>query len=152
MNQSIAELFDSLEFDAAERQSSGREFEEVPDGKYLCEVLESDLRETKSSKEPMIYVKARIAEGKHAGRYLFVNTVINAKEGSLKTAKRVLSALGLPDVKFRDIAARLTKVNGKQVSITKQTKPSNNPEKPFVNYYFDPVGEKADDIDTGFDD
>lgn len=81
-----------------------------------------------------------------------MNTVINAKEGSLKTAKRVLSALGLPDVKFRDIAARLTKVNGKQVSITKQTKPSNNPEKPFVNYYFDPVGEKADDIDTGFDD
>ena len=70
----------------------------------------------------------------------------------VKSRTIVVKAKGKPGVWAWDIAARLTRVNGKQVSITKQTKPSNNPDKPFVNYYFDPVGEESEDIDTGFDD
>ena len=148
MNQSIADLFDSLEYDPKQGGGEKKEFEELPDGKYATEILEAGLAEDKNS-NPFIRIKARVSSGDKAGRYLFPNLYMRNDPVSINIVKGVLAEFGLEGVKFKDLKNRLTRINGLKMTITKTSKPNpKNADKPFVNYYFD-AGE--DDLDTGFE-
>jgi len=149
MNQSIADLFDSLEFDPKQGGGEKKEFQDLPDGKYATEILEASLAEDKNA-NPFIRIKARVSSGDKAGRYLFPNLYMRNDPVSINIVKGVLAEFGLENVKFKDLKNRLTRVNGLKMTITKSSKPNpKNPDKPFVNYYFDSEG--GDDLDAGFE-
>ena len=52
-----------------------QEYEEVPDGTYICKLEKLELGETKTGNKPMIKGMFRILEGAHRKQCLFVNQV-----------------------------------------------------------------------------
>lgn len=57
-----------------EVKKNNKEFEEVPDGIYMCNLEKLELGESKNGK-PMIKGMFRIIEGKHKKQCLFINQV-----------------------------------------------------------------------------
>ncbi len=53
-------------------KKNNQEYEEVPDGSYICKLEKLELGESKAGK-PMIKGMFRIVEGKHKKQCLFVN-------------------------------------------------------------------------------
>ena len=58
-----------------EAKKNNQEYEEVPDGKYICKLEKLELGEAKSSGKPMIKGMFRILEGAHKKQCLFINQV-----------------------------------------------------------------------------
>lgn len=58
-----------------EAEQNNKEFEEVPDGAYMCKLEKLELGEAKSSGKPMIKGQFRILEGAHKKQCLFINQV-----------------------------------------------------------------------------
>lgn len=56
-----------------EAKKNNQEYEEVPDGKYICKLEKLELGEAKTSGKPMIKGMFRILEGEHKKQCLFVN-------------------------------------------------------------------------------
>ncbi len=65
-----AEALKALE----EAKKNNKEYEEVPDGSYICKLEKLELGESKKG-QPMIKGMFRILEGKHKKQCLFVNQV-----------------------------------------------------------------------------
>lgn len=57
-----------------EAQQNNKEYEEVPDGIYICKLEKLELGESKKG-APMIKGMFRILEGKHKKQCLFINQV-----------------------------------------------------------------------------
>lgn len=57
-----------------EAKKNNQEYEEVPDGSYICKLEKLELGETKTGK-PMIKGMFRIVEGAHKKQCLFINQV-----------------------------------------------------------------------------
>lgn len=67
-------------------------FTNLPDGDYMCLVDEVSLVETKTTKAPMIKWVFKVAEGEeHAGRIIFMNTVLTSKDGSADNMNRFVT-------------------------------------------------------------
>lgn len=74
-----AEAVKALE-DAAKQS---KEYEDVPDGNYICKLEKLELGENKSHK-PMVKGMFRILEGKHKKQCLFINqTFCRSESGSV---------------------------------------------------------------------
>lgn len=58
-----------------EAKKNNQEYEEVPDGYYICKLEKLELGEAKTSGKPMIKGMFRILEGKHKKQCLFINQV-----------------------------------------------------------------------------
>ena len=84
------------------------EFEPIPQGTYLCRITKAEIVLSKAAqgrgdkKEDMLSSNAEVAEGEHAGRVLFFNTMLRTKSkktGEMKTnyylKKLVDEALGV---------------------------------------------------------
>ncbi len=58
-----------------EAKQNNKEYEEVPDGSYICKLEKLELGEAKTSGKPMIKGMFRIVEGAHKKQCLFINQV-----------------------------------------------------------------------------
>jgi len=68
------------------------DFTPVPNGKYLCEVIEAEIRFTQSGDE-MWAVRFEIVDGDYKGRVLFDNIVFSEK--AMKRVKMIFSRMGI---------------------------------------------------------
>lgn len=76
------------------------EFEPIPQGTYLCRITKAEIVFSKAAqargdkKEDMLSCNAEVAEGEHAGRVLFFNTMLRTKEGKANYySKKLIEAL-----------------------------------------------------------
>jgi len=83
------------------------EFEPLPQGEYLCRITKAETVKSGPAqargdkKDDMLSCEAEVAEGEHAGRILFFNTMLRVKSkrtGKIVTnyyLKKLLEALGV---------------------------------------------------------
>lgn len=76
--------------DVEEAAKNADQFEETPDGKYVCKVENLEIGETKDGR-PMLKAMFRITEGEQKKRCLFVNRVLF---GTKNDANMIASACG----------------------------------------------------------
>ena len=82
-----------LEFDATTVQPQ-TPFEVIPAGKYVCQIVASEMRPTKSGDGAYLWLEEEILEGEYAGRRVFDRLNIqNANVQAVEIANRTLSAL-----------------------------------------------------------
>ena len=72
----------------------------IPEGEYLAEVVETDIRATKKGNGHYTLVKWEVAEGKHLGRWLFEyhnhdNPNEKAVEIAARNLKKICNAFGI---------------------------------------------------------
>lgn len=80
--------------DLSDVSAEGNNFPEIPDGYYLCEVEKAQLKETKTSHEPMVSIQFKITENgvdfnedlfveipKTKNRKVFINWVLKDESG-----------------------------------------------------------------------
>ena len=58
----LDESLGSVDLDDVTSEKSGSEFEELPEGYYLCEVKKAELTKSKSSGNPMIKIQFKVIE------------------------------------------------------------------------------------------
>lgn len=69
-------------------------FEVLPPGKYLAQVVASEMRPTKDGLGQYLFLELDILEGQYAGRKLFDRlNLVNANPDTVQMAQRSLSAL-----------------------------------------------------------
>jgi hypothetical protein len=76
------------------------EFDPVPNGTYLAQIVESDLKATKNGNGQIIKLKWAIMDGPQKGRFVFDNinyrnTNAQAEEIGAKQFKKIIKAVGL---------------------------------------------------------
>lgn len=76
--------------DVKEAAENNAQFEETPDGTYMCKVENLEIGETKDGR-PMLKAMFRITEGEQKKRCLFVNRVLF---GTKNDANMIASACG----------------------------------------------------------
>ena len=82
-----------LDFDATTVQPQ-TPFEVLPPGKYVCQIVASEMRPTKSGDGAYLWLEEEILEGEYAGRRVFDRLNIqNANVQAVEIANRTLSAL-----------------------------------------------------------
>jgi len=75
------------------------DFDVIPAGKYVAEIVKSEMRETKAKTGQFLFLQMKILKGDHKGRVLFdrlnlVNPNETAVEIARKTLKRICDAVG----------------------------------------------------------
>ena len=78
---------DKVDLNALQKEveeSSGSDFEDVPDGTYIVSVEKMELTMTKETNKPMFAVQFKIKEGEHKDRMFFFNRVVGGNKNSDK--------------------------------------------------------------------
>lgn len=66
----------------------------VPPGKYVAQIINSEMRTTKSGTGQFLWLELDILEGEHQGRHLFTNiNLVNTNEKAVEIGQRQLSAI-----------------------------------------------------------
>ena len=82
-----------LDFDASTVEPS-QPFEVIPAGKYICQVVNSEMRPTKSGDGRYLWLEMAVLEGEFANRRLFDRlNLVNSNQQAVEIARRQLSAL-----------------------------------------------------------
>ena len=97
--------FDVSEVDAS-AQTSGGNYDPIPDGEYTLKALDAEEKETKSG-GTMIKVKFEVTSGEFAGRWIWNNfNIVNASEKAQSIGRQQLvawaTAVGKPDADDTD--------------------------------------------------
>lgn len=105
-------------------EKTKEEFEEVPEGKYVCS-MEKCYRDSSKSGKPMIVVWFRIKEGKFFNRIMFSYQLTDTEVGEsiAKNYERVALEYGVGSK------------GGTFEVVFKQKASKNNPDIVFNNYY-----------------
>jgi hypothetical protein len=83
----------NLQFDATDI-APAQPFEVIPAGKYVCQVVNSEMRPTKDGAGAYLWMELEILEGEYAGRKVFDRLNIqNANQQAVDIARRNLSSL-----------------------------------------------------------
>lgn len=83
-----------IDFDASSVEPSApREHTILPPGKYVAEIIDSEMRQSSSGGE-MLSLTWQIVEGEHQGRRLWCNlNLVNSNQQAVEIARRDLSAI-----------------------------------------------------------
>lgn len=82
-----------LDFDASTVEPS-QPFEVIPAGKYICQVVNSEMRPTKFGDGQYLWLEMAVLEGEFANRRLFDRlNLVNSNQQAVEIARRQLSAL-----------------------------------------------------------
>ena len=82
-----------LDFDASTVEPS-QPFEVIPAGKYICQVVNSEMRPTKSGDGRYLWLEMAVLEGEFANRRLFDRlNLVNSNQQAVEIARKQLSAL-----------------------------------------------------------
>lgn len=85
---SLGQTFDA----SAVEPNSG--FDILPPGKYLAQIVSSEMRATKDGQGQYLYLEVHVLEGHYAGRKLFDRlNLINANPEAVRIAQQTLSAI-----------------------------------------------------------
>ena len=69
-------------------------YDVLPPGKYLGQIVASEMRPTKDGTGQYLYMEVDILEGQYAGRKLFDRlNLVNANPDTVEIAKRTLSSI-----------------------------------------------------------
>ncbi len=80
-------------FDASVVEPLGT-YEVLPPGKYLAQIVASEMRPTKDGSGQYLYLEVDVLEGQYAGRRLFDRlNLINANPDAVQIAQRTLSSI-----------------------------------------------------------
>jgi hypothetical protein len=80
-------------FDASSVEPSSS-YDVLPPGKYLGQIVASEMRPTKDGTGQYLYLEVDILEGQYAGRKLFDRlNLVNANPDTVEIAKRTLSSI-----------------------------------------------------------
>jgi len=80
-------------FDASSVTPSSN-YDVLPPGKYLGQIVASEMRPTKDGTGQYLYLEVDILEGQYAGRKLFDRlNLVNANPDTVEIAKRTLSSI-----------------------------------------------------------
>jgi len=80
-------------FDASSVAPSSN-YDVLPPGKYLGQIVASEMRPTKDGTGQYLYLEVDILEGQYAGRKLFDRlNLVNANPDTVEIAKRTLSSI-----------------------------------------------------------
>jgi len=78
------------------------EFEPIPQGTYLCRITKAETVKSRGAQQrgekndDMLSCNAEVAEGEHAGRVLFFNTMLRTKEKKANYyLRKLIEALGV---------------------------------------------------------
>jgi hypothetical protein len=101
----------------------------IPEGEYLAEVVETDIRATKKGNGHYTLVKWEVAEGDHIGRWLFEyhnhdNPNEKAVEIAARNLKKICNAFGIDG--FNDTDELMGKRAILSVGIDKKDNTRNN--------------------------
>ncbi len=113
----------------------------LPDAKYVCNVTEAEIKDTKSGTGQYISATLTIAEGEFEGRKIFTN--FNVKNENPKAVEIGLSQLKslLIESGYKDpnTLGSVTDICGLRVGVKTKTKedPAYGP-KTEVSFYFNP--------------
>jgi hypothetical protein len=105
-------------FDPNEVPEDDRNFEPVPAGDYLCQVIDSDVVETKAGNGSILKLTIEIIDGQYANRKVFENlNIANQNAQAQSIAQRALADICLAtnagsirdseELHFRPFVARL---------------------------------------------
>lgn len=67
---------DGLQKDIQEAKENGKNYKEVPHGKYEVSIEKMELKETKEKHNPMVSIWMKICDGEYKGSLIFMNQVI----------------------------------------------------------------------------
>ena len=85
---SFGQIFDASSVDP----SSG--YDVLPQGKYLAQIVASEMRATKDGMGQYLYLELSVIEGPYAGRKLFDRLNLkNANPDAVQIAQRTLSSI-----------------------------------------------------------
>ena len=80
-------------FDASCVEPTGN-YEVLPPGKYLVQIIFSEMRPTKDGRGQYLYLELDVLEGQYAGRRLFDRlNLVNPNPDAVQIAQRTLSSL-----------------------------------------------------------
>lgn len=80
-------------FDATTVEPLGS-YEVLPAGKYLAQIVDSEMRVTKDGMGKYLFLEVDVLEGRYAGRKLFDRlNLVNGNEKAVELARRTLSAI-----------------------------------------------------------
>lgn len=69
-------------------------YEEIPEGSYRCEIIQTDVMTTKDGHGRYISLRFRITEGAYKGRLIFQRiTTLNRSDDAMRIGKKHLSLL-----------------------------------------------------------
>jgi len=114
-----------------------QDFSPIPDGKYLCKLIEIEESETQNGDE-MWKLRFEVAQGDHAGRLIFDNLVFS--EAAMKRVKLICSRLGVDTSGEIELTPEMLKNRECLISVlTEEYEDSEgNPKKrnvvPFAGY------------------
>ena len=80
----FANTIDLDELEKEIQKSHDNDYQDVPDGTYICSIESMEIKETKKGDKLMFAVSAKIKEGEYKNRLLFFNRVINGNKTSEK--------------------------------------------------------------------
>lgn len=86
-------------FDPSTVADDERSFDPLPEGEYACEIIESELKPTKTGGE-MLRLTLEVKQGQHAGRRIWdnlniVNSNAQAQDIAHRTLKSICDAVGV---------------------------------------------------------
>lgn len=82
-----------LSFDATTVDPSSS-FTVYPAGKYLCEIIQSEMRATKDGNGQFLWLELGILDGEHSGGKIFDRlNLVNANQTAQEIAQKALSAI-----------------------------------------------------------
>jgi hypothetical protein len=83
-----------MQFNAADVEPAGSGFEVIPAGKYQVQIVNSEMRETKSGSGQYLWLELSILDGEHANKRLFERlNLVNSNDKAVEIAQRTLSAI-----------------------------------------------------------
>ena len=107
------------EFNNAEEQKA-RNFDPIPDGKYIAEVLEADIIQKPDGRR-MLKWKLAVVGGPFDGRWLWRNNMVETRQ-NLGFLKKDLGVCGITLAKLNDLNERAKELVGLCVEIAQVTK------------------------------
>jgi hypothetical protein len=130
-------------FDLSKVETSNS-FETLPEGKYVANVTNAEIKETKNGTGKYIRTELTIAAGENKGRKIWTNFNVEnqnqmAVEIGLKQLKTMLQAANAQSV---DKLASVSDLCGLTVGVKTKIKTDEYGEKAEVHYFFSPKDAK----------
>lgn len=80
-------------FDSSQHDDMG-DFEPIPKGKYLCKVVETEIKDTSTKTGKYIKIKFEVLKGEYKGRFVWTNiNIVNPNPVAVDIAQKELATL-----------------------------------------------------------
>jgi hypothetical protein len=139
-----------MSFDLSNVKAQGNDT--LPAGKYVCNITNAELKDTKAGNGQYIKIEFTVKEGDSSGRKLWAQ--INVKNSNPKAAEIGLSQLKAllvcSSYPTPDKLSGIGELNGLTVGVKTKVKTDEYGEKAEVSYFYEPKKDLAPAADLPF--